>query len=95
MGWTIQAESTDVEEIGVYEYEQDDDDIEYWDQIFKVRLLGSERTGRSCGWGMTPDFLVLGKSGVFVEGHKMDEVIRSVISYKYPAWSMDEVGVLH
>jgi putative transposase len=95
MGWTIQAESTTGERAGTSEYEMDDDVIEYWDQIVKVRLRGPGSTGRLCSWEMTPDYLVLRKSGVFVEEHKADEVIQNMISDRHPAWSMDEAGVPH
>jgi putative transposase len=60
MGVTIQAESRTNELAAVYEWEHDDDVLEFWDQPPQI-LVRSERKRQSGAWLITPDYFVLHK----------------------------------
>lgn len=60
MGVTIQAESRTVELAALYEWEHDDDVLEFWDQPPQI-LVRSDRKRGNSSWLITPDYFVLHK----------------------------------
>lgn len=61
MGKTIQFESHRVEAPKIYELEQDDNILEYYDQPPPIKLNYQGKNGKSLGVMHTPDFFVLEK----------------------------------
>ncbi len=60
MGVTIQAESHTGELAAVYEWEHDEDVLEFWDQPPQI-LVHSDRKRQNGAWLITPDYFVLHK----------------------------------
>lgn len=60
MGVTIQAESHTGELAAVYEWEHDNDVLEFWDQPPQI-LVHSDRKRQNAAWLITPDYFVLHK----------------------------------
>ena len=60
MGVTIQAESHTGELAAVYEWEHDNDVLEFWDQPPQI-LVRSDRKRENAAWRITPDYFVLHK----------------------------------
>ena len=63
MGKTIQFESHRVEAPKIYELEQDENVLEYYDQPPSIKLNYQGKNGKKLGVIHTPDFFVLEKSG--------------------------------
>lgn len=59
MGVTIQAESHKVELAAVYEWEHDDEVLEFWDQPPSIKVTGEREGRRLPDWRITPDYFVL------------------------------------
>ena len=59
MGVTIQAESHRVELAGLYEYEHDQQVLEFYDQPPAIKLIYQANNGRQVGVWHTPDYFVL------------------------------------
>jgi putative transposase len=60
MGVTIQAESHTGELAAVYDWEHDDDVLEFWDQPPQI-LVWSDHKRQNGAWLITPDYFVLHK----------------------------------
>ena len=64
MGVTIQAESHRVELAGLYEYEHDQQVLEFYDQPPAIKLVYQAKNGRQVGVWHTPDYFVLRADGI-------------------------------
>src|SRR6266849_7233671 len=64
MGVTIQAESHRVELAGLYEYEHDQQVLEFYDQQPAIKLVYQAKNGRQVGVWQTPDYFVLRADGI-------------------------------
>jgi putative transposase len=64
MGVTVQAESHSVELAGVYEYEHDQQVLEFHDQPPAIKLGYQAKNGRQAGVWHTPDYFVLRADGI-------------------------------
>ena len=64
MGVTIQAESHRVELAGLYEYEHDQQVLEFYDQPPAIKLIYQAKNGRQVGVWHTPDYFVLRADGL-------------------------------
>lgn len=78
MGRTIQFESHKNELAGIYEYENDETVLEYWDQPSSFTINYHNAAGRYLGTTHTPDFLVLREDGAGWEEFKTDEELRKL-----------------
>jgi transposase InsO family protein len=72
MGVTIQAESHRVELAGLYEYEHDQQVLEFYDQPPAIKLIYQAKNGRQVGVWHTPDYFVLRAGGIGWEEWKTD-----------------------
>jgi putative transposase len=73
MGLTIQAESHRVELAGLYEYEHDQQVLEFYDQPPAIKLIYHAKNGRQVGVWHTPDYFVLRTDGIGWEEWKTDD----------------------
>src|SRR5713226_2330310 len=73
MGVTIQAESHRVELAGLYEYEHDQQVIEFYDQPPAIKLIYQAKNGEQVGVWHTPDYFVLRADGIGWEEWKTNE----------------------
>src|SRR5438094_9669113 len=67
MGVTIQAESHRVELAGLYEYEYDQQVLEFYDQPPAIKLVYQAKTGRHVSGWHPPDYFVLRTDGLGLE----------------------------
>jgi putative transposase len=72
MGVAIQAESHRVELAGLYEYEHDQQVLEYYDQPPAIKLVYQAENGRRVSVWHTPDYFVLRAEAIGWEEWKTD-----------------------
>lgn len=73
MGHTVQFESHRNELAFIYEYEHDEDVLEYYDQPSPIQLIYKTKQGRRIKVMHTPDFFVIRKNSVGWEECKTEE----------------------
>lgn len=83
MGHTVQAESHTLELPGIYQYEHDDNTLEFYDQPPKITLKWVAASGRRTGIWHTPDFFVIRRDGIGWEEWKKEEELKE-LSVKQP-----------
>ncbi len=64
MGVTIRAESHRVELAGLYEYEHDQQVLEFYDQPAAIKLVYQAKNGHQVSIWHTPDYFVLRTDGI-------------------------------
>jgi len=75
MGFTIQFESHRNELARIYEYEFDDDVLEYYDQPPSIELDYLSKNGRRTRHQHTPDFFVIRKNSAGWEECKTEDAL--------------------
>ncbi len=86
MGVTIQAESHRVELAGLYEYEHDQQVLEFYDQPPAIKLIYQAKNGRQVGVWHTLDYFVLRADGIGSEEWKTDgglERLNQTMPHRY------------
>lgn len=78
MGLTIQFESHKVELPFIYEFEHDDNVLEYYDQPNPIKLNYESNKGRKLGVLHTPDFFVIRKDKAGWEECKTEEQLKKL-----------------
>lgn len=73
MGVTIQFESHRNELAFIYEYERDDDVLEFYDQPLPIKLIYKSVSGRRLGVIHTPDYFVIRQGSAGWEECKLEE----------------------
>jgi transposase InsO family protein len=92
MGVTIQAESHRVELAGLYEYEHDQQVLEFYDQPPAIKLIYQANNGRQVGVWHTPDYFVLRVDGIGWEEWKMDARLERLSQTMPHRYYRDAVG---
>jgi hypothetical protein len=92
MGVTIQAESHRVELAGLYEYEHDQQVLEFYDQPPAMKLIYQAKNGRQVGVWHTPDYFVLRADGIGWEEWKMDAALEHLSQNMPHRYCRDAVG---
>jgi transposase InsO family protein len=92
MGVTIQAESHRVELAGVYEYEHDQQVLEFYDQPPAIKLIYQARNGQQVGVWHTPDYFVLRTDGIGWEEWKTDDGLERLSQTMPQRYCRDAVG---
>ena len=92
MGVTIQAESHRVELAGLYEYEHDQQVLEFYDQPPAIKLIYQAKNGRQVGVWHTPDYFVLRADGIGWEEWKTDAGLERLSQTMPQRYCRDAVG---
>src|SRR5712692_1833131 len=92
MGVTIQAESHRVELAGLYEYEHDQQVLEFYDQPPAIKLVYQAKNGRQVGVWHTPDYFVLRADSIGWEEWKMDAGLGRLSQTMPHRYCRDAVG---
>src|SRR6266545_2498179 len=92
MGVTIQAESHRVELAGLYEYEHDQQVLEFYDQPPAIKLIYQAKNGRQVGVWHTPDYFVLRTDGIGWEEWKTDDGLERLSQTMPQRYCQDTVG---
>jgi putative transposase len=92
MGVTIQAESHRVELAGLYEYEHDQQVLEFYDQPPPIKLIYEAKTGRQVGVWHTPDYFVLRADGIGWEEWKTAAALEHLSQTMPHRYCRDAVG---
>ena len=92
MGVTIQAESHRVELAGLYEYEHDQQVLEFYDQPPAIKLIYQAKNGRQVGVWHTPDYFVLRADGIGWEEWKTDAGLEHLSQTMPQRYCRDAVG---
>src|SRR3954453_5246924 len=92
MGVTIQAESHRVELAGLYEYEHDQQVLEFCDQPPAIKLIYPAKNGRQVGAWHTPDYFVLRTDGIGWEEWKTDAGLEGLNQTMPQRYCGDAVG---
>lgn len=79
MGFVIQAESHKVELAGIYEYEYDEEVLEYYDQPPPIKLSYEARNGKRVGVIHTPDFFMIRSDGIGWEEWKTEDELEKLL----------------
>jgi putative transposase len=89
---TIQAESHRVELAGLYEYEHDQQVLEFYDQPPAIKLIYQAKNGRQVGVWHTPDYFVLRADGIGWEEWKTDAGLERLSQTMPQRYCRDAVG---
>jgi transposase InsO family protein len=89
---TIQAESHRVELVGLYEYEHDQQVLEFYDQPPAIKLIYQAKNGRQVGVWHTPDYFVLRADGIGWEEWKTDAGLERLSQTMPQRYCRDAVG---
>jgi putative transposase len=92
MGVTIQAESHRVELAGLYEYEHDQQVLEFYDQPPAIKLIYEAKNGRQVGVWHTPDYFVLRADGIDWEEWKTAAALEHLSQTMPHRYCRDAVG---
>jgi putative transposase len=92
MGVTIQAESHRVELAGLYEYEHDQQVLEFYDQPPAIKLIYQARNGRQVSVWHTPDYFVLRTDGIGWQEWKTDDGLERLSQTMPQRYCRDAVG---
>ena len=92
MGVTIQAESHRVELAGLYEYEHDQQVLEFYDQPPAIKLIYQAKNGRQAGVWHTPDYFVLRGDRIGWEEWKTDAALGRLSENMPHRYCRDAVG---
>ena len=92
MGVTIQAESHRVELAGLYEYEHDQQVLEFYDQPPRIKLVYQAKNGRQGSVWHTPDYFVLRTDGIGWEEWKTDDGLERLSQTMPHRYCRDDVG---
>lgn len=94
-GFTVQFGSHTCELCGIYEYEYDDNVLEYFDRPETGSVQYILKNGRKRPFPYTADFLVLAEQGIFLDEWKTQEALVK-LSEEYPdRYGTDDKGVWH
>lgn len=93
MGVTIQFESHKNELAFIYEYENDDDVLEYYDQSLPIKLDYEAANGRRLSVFHTPDFFVLRAHSVGWEECKMEGELTKLTAKNPNRYFKDAEGI--
>ncbi len=92
MDVTIQAESHRVELAGLYEYEHDQQVLEFYDQPPAIKLVYQAKNGRQVSVWHTPDYFVLRADGIGWEEWKTDAGLERLSDTMPHRYCQDAVG---
>ena len=92
MGRVIQFESHRVELAGIYEMENDQDVLEYYDQPEPMMLSYLSRTGRRMGVWHTAAFFVIRRNSSGWEEWKTQEKLENLSQYNPTRYCIDKSG---
>jgi len=92
MGVTIQAESHRVELAGLYEYEHDQQVLEFYDQPPAIKLIYQAKNGQQVGVWHTPDYFVLRADGIGWEEWKTNEGLERLSQTMPHRYCRDALG---
>lgn len=95
MGFSIQAESSTGEYAACVAYEYDDEVIEMYDQLPRVKVTGVNAKGKNGGWWVRADYLILKKDGIEIHEIKADSYIDKKLAQGHPSWSQSAEGMVH
>ncbi|SRR6266508_2792493 len=88
----IQAESHRVELAGVYEYEHDQQTLEFYDQPPAIKLVYQARSARHVGVWHTPDYFVIRSDAIGWEEWKTEVELERLAEMMPHRYGRDEVG---
>lgn len=95
MGVTIQFESHRVELPTIYEFETDEDVLEFYDQPPQIKLDYQAASGRKLGVLHTPDFFVIRTNSAGWEECKTEEDLKKLALKSPNRYQRDEEGFWH
>ncbi len=92
MGGTIQAESRTVEQPWLFQWEHDDEVLEFWDQPTRMQISYQNANGKNQCFDVTFDFLVIRKNKIQLIECKSEEDLKALAVKDSGRWKRDAQG---